>query len=229
MVRRAALDEAEAAWRRTLEGSPALHRLRSAAPPIAWRHAILRRPASDAGSRLLIAIMGGGSRISPRVRAYRYGWRSLHGCSVDEEQRRKRTWLPGASSGGGGCDWCGRTAVECGLAQGLVADWEHVESGDCGRFRDVARAWHAAALGTLAAAGWGRLTAGGTTFLQRLGFNLPQRAASAPGAGPRPSVADVRSRLIDDFAATFGAWVEDGSNRAELDAKPPARVAEGQT
>ena len=176
------------------------------APQAAWRRALLRRPARDDGTRLLIAVIGGTCQLCPSVRSARYDWERLTRCTPAEAEHRRRTWLPDAHdddrAARGGCDWCGH--YDLGVP---LADWEHIESGECYHFRDTAEAWHRRAHATLAASGWPLLAARGTTsFAQRLGFGLPDRAPLAPGAAARPTTAVVRAALAQDFADTFGRW-----------------------
>ena len=174
----AARDVAAVAWRHTLAEASTLRRLRQwpEPPPAAWRRALLRRPARDDGTRLLIAVIGGTCQLCPSVRSARYDWERLTRCSPAEAEHRRRTWLPDAHdddrAARGGCDWCGHYDLDVPLA-----DWEHIESGECHHFRDTAAEWHCRAHATLAASGWPLLAARGTTsFAQRLGFGLPDRA-----------------------------------------------------
>ena len=87
----------------------------------------------------------------------------------------------------------------------------------------MVREWHAAALGVLHAAGWGRLTAHNTTFLQRLGFGLPPRPLPVGGAPARSSLRQVRDDLVDAFAGSFGRWMAEDETRRMIDLKPGAR------
>ena len=213
---KAAHDAAGAAWRRTLADAHTLRRLRGWPGTLtaAWRHELLRRPARGDGTGTLIAAIGGTCRLCPCVRATRYDWEGRTRCSPADAVTRRRTWLPTAHDDAraalGGCDWCGAHACDLGVP---LADWEHIESGECHYFHvtvGVTPEWHRRAYATLASAGWPGLAARGAgSFAQRLGFGLPPRATLPAGAAPRRTTAAVRAQLIQDFADTFGRWDEE--------------------
>ena len=66
------------------------------------------------------------------------------------------------------------------------------------------------------------MDAGKTTFLQRLGFGLPDRPAPLP-AGQLP-LQLVQEGLVHLFARTWGAWAAE--HRDEIAAKSPRAAAE---
>ena len=102
-----------------------------------------------------------------------------------------------------------------------IADWEHIESGDCQPFADLARRWHEQAHAVLVHSGWPRLADPVTaTFLQRLGFCLPDRPRG-PGVH-LPPIDAVRTALALLFTDTWGAWAVENSDRIARDVLPRA-------